>query len=101
MYIVNTSFMVDPAMHQQWLDLIRKHYIPLIIERGYARPVFSRLITDSIPEHFTYSIQVEVPDIPAYNTLTQEIFSEYTEIAGPLFGDRVLWFTSLLKKEDY
>ena len=54
MYIVNTSFMVDPAVQTQWLDLVRKHYIPLIIDRGFARPVFTRVVSEEINEHFTY-----------------------------------------------
>ena len=101
MYIVNTSFMVDPAVQTQWLDLVRKHYIPLIIDRGFARPVFTRVVSEEITEHFTYSSQTEAPDIPAYRVLTGEIFAEYAQIAAPLFGDKVVWFTSLLKKEDY
>ena len=27
MYIVNTSFMVDPAIHDRWLESLRKHYL--------------------------------------------------------------------------
>ena len=98
MYIVNTTFVVAPEAQQMWLDILKEKYIPFLRERGYTSLVFSRIVSVEAVDEFTYSLQAEVEDIPAYQTLTGEIFEEYRRIADPLFGDKVLWFTTLMKK---
>lgn len=98
MYIVNTTFVVAPEAQQLWLDILKNKYVPFLRERGYTSLVFSRVISAEAVDQLTYSLQTEVEDIPAYQTLTGEIFEEYRRIADPLFGDKVLWFTTLMKK---
>ncbi len=98
MYIVNTTFVVAPETQQLWLDIIKDKYVPFLRERGYTSLVFSRVISAEAVDQFTYSLQTEVEDIPSYQALTGEIFEEYRRIADPLFGDKVLWFTTLMKK---
>lgn len=98
MYIVNTSFTVDHTVHARWLELIAGQYFPFLRENGYAEFVFTRVISAEASDHFIYSLQVPVPDLEQYRRLTGEIFREYEQIAGPVFGERVLWFTSLMKR---
>lgn len=98
MYLVNTSFTVDHTVHACWLELMAGRYLPFLREKGFAEFVFTRVISVEASDHFTYSLQVPVPDLEQYRRLTGEVFGEYEQIAGPLFGDRVLWFTSLMKR---
>ncbi len=100
MYLVNTSFAVEPAVHDSWLGIIKGHYIPLLIERGFEVAALSRVISVEPVQHFTWSLLVAVPDMARYMELTEEVFGEYLTLAGPLFGDSVMWFTSLMKKEN-
>ena len=58
MYIVNTSFMVDPAIHDRWLESLRKHYLPLLAAQGFDKITFTRVLPATAEEHFTYSLQV-------------------------------------------
>lgn len=97
MYLVNTTFSVEPAVHGQWLRLIREDYIPMLGRKGYDVAAFSRVLHAENTGHYTYSLLVRVPDIPHYQELTGEIFAEYTALAGELWGSHVLWFTSLMK----
>ena len=78
MYIVNTSFMVDPAIHDRWLESLRKHYLPLLAAQGFDKITFTRVLPATAEEHFTDSLQ-----------------------ARDLFGDKLMWFNSLLKKVEY
>ena len=100
MYIVNTSFMVEPSVHDRWLDFIKKQYIPALAARDFRRVVFTRLLSASAEDHFTYSLQVELDDMDRYRQFSEELFPEYTAIATGLFNDKVLWFNSLLKRVD-
>ena len=53
MYIVNTSFMVDPAIHDRWLESLRKHYLPLLAAQGFDKITFTRVLPATAEEHFT------------------------------------------------
>ncbi|MDL2320373.1 DUF4286 family protein [Alistipes sp. OttesenSCG-928-B03] len=98
MYLVNTTFAVEYDVHDRWFELVRGKYVPLLEENGYNIVALSRVISAEATGHFTYSLLVGADDIPAYQRLTDELFGEYLAVAGPLFGDRVVWFTSLMKK---
>ncbi len=108
MYIVNTSFMVEVAVHAQWYDFFVRKFIPYLREAGFGsndtegqrRIIFTRVLTDNGDPHYTYSLQIEVPDTGEYQRFMQDMMSEYSTIARPLFGDQALHFTSLLKKID-
>ena len=100
MYLTNTTFVVEPSVQTQWLDIIKKHYLPLLEKSGYELASFSRVISAEAVDHFTYSILVNLPDMASYKALTENLFPEYLTIADPLFGSQVLWFTTLMKKID-
>lgn len=97
MYIVNTTFVVEPTVQNQWLEIIKDKYIPFLHQSGYASTTFARVISVEAVDHFTYSLQVGVQDMRQYEALTGEIFSNYLGVAEPMFGTKVLWFTSLMK----
>lgn len=98
MYIVNTTFVVENQDQNRWLEIIKDKYIPFLKQNGFDRLVFTRIISIEAVEQFTYSLQVEVGNIDDYKRLTGEIFAEYDSIAISLFAERVVWFTSLMKK---
>ena len=100
MYLVNTSFAVEPSVRDSWLRIIKENYIPLLEQRGYAVAAFSRVVSVDPVDHFTYSLLVGVTDMARYAELTEDVFGEYLAIADPLFGSGVMWFTSLMKKEE-
>lgn len=106
MYIVNTTFIVEPPVHEQWYDLFVNKFMPYLRQAGFGgdtpdcqqRIVFTRMLTDNGDPHYTYSLQVEVTDTAEYQRFMQDVMGEYSTIAGPLFGEQALHFTSLLKK---
>lgn len=98
MYIVNASFMVEPAIHDRWYDLFTTKILIHLRAEGFEKVLFTRVLTDNGDPHYTYSLQVDVPDTGEYQRFMQDVMGEYSSIAGPLFGEQVLHFTSLLKK---
>ncbi|MDD3108117.1 MAG: DUF4286 family protein [Alistipes sp.] len=98
MYIVNTSFMVDPSVHDCWMESLRKHYLPLLQQEAFGRVTFTRVLSAGPEDHYTYSLQIEVDTISQYKHLTEELLTDYTQILQTLFADRVLWFNSLMKQ---
>lgn len=98
MYILNTSFMVDYDVHELWFDTFTKRFIPFLKENGFSGLVFTKVMTNESEGHFTYSLQVNMPDLSRYNEFNEQIMGEYNTIAGPVFGDKALYFCSLLKR---
>ena len=100
MYILNISFMVDYDVHDHWLDSFRNRFLPHLRQAGFAEPVFTKVISNESDGHFTYSLQIPMPDLERYKELTEEIMGDYGNTYFPVYGEKVLWFVSLLKKVD-
>ena len=98
MYILNTSFMVDYDIHAHWLDTFRNRFLPFLQEAGFDEPVFTKVISNDNEGHFTYSLQIPLADLSRYKEYTEEIMREYAETYSPVYGEKVLWFMSLMKK---
>ncbi len=101
MYIVNTSFMVEYAVHAQWLDTMTRHFLRLVASAGFSDITFTRVLTNESDGHFTYSLQVSVSDMTGYHRFIRDLLSEYIAVAGPAFGEQALHFTSLLKRVEW
>lgn len=95
MYIVSTTFIVEPSVHGQWYEFFTKKFVPSLSARS---TVLTRVLTDSGDAHYTYSLQVDAIDIADYQLFTTEDLDQCVEFCANLFGDKVLHFTTLLKK---
>lgn len=98
MYILNTSFMVDHDVHDRWLDGFRNRFLPFLREAGFAAPTFTRVVSNDAEGHFTYSLQIPLADLSRYKEFTEDILGDYAATHGPVYGEKVVWFVSLLKR---
>lgn len=98
MYILNTSFMVDHDVHERWLATFRGRFLPFLREAGFAEPLFTRVVSNDNEGHSTYSLQLPMADLSHYKEYTEEILADYAATTTPVFGEKVVWFVSLLKK---
>ena len=98
MYIVNTTFIVDFAVHESWLNVIKNMYIPFIKEAGFNEITLTRVISIEAAGEFTYSLQVGLCDLEQYHRFSKTVLVEYDTLATPIFGEKVVLFTTLLKK---
>lgn len=98
MYILNTSFMVEPEAHDGWYKLLINRFLPEVRKAGLGPIKFCRVLGVVAEDHHTYSLQVELDDMLQYKEFTEDLFPQYTEIAGPIYGEKVLHFATLMKK---
>lgn len=98
MYIVNTTFIVESTAQDAWLNIIRNMYIPFVQSNGFNDITFTRIISTEPTREFTYSIQVGISDMEQYNIFMERVLVEYSAITTPIFGEKIVWFTSLMKK---
>lgn len=98
MYILNTTFVVEPPIHAAWYDIVTNKYIPFVRDEGYSIIAFSRILNAEQTAHYTYSLQIDIDDIADYQRFINDIMGEYTTITNPIFGEQALHFCTLLKK---
>ncbi len=98
MYIVNTTFVIEPQVHGQWYEFITAKFIPHLGVEGFEVLVFSRVLHEESTGHYTYSLQVNAPEMADYQKFVSDILSEYSSTATAMFGERALHFTTLLKR---
>lgn len=90
--------MVEPKAHQSWYSMLTDKFIPLLRAEGFTRFTLTRVLTNNNDGHYTYSLQVEVDNIPSYQRFMEQMIGQYTDIALPAFGENALHFSTLLKR---
>ncbi len=97
-YIVNTTYIVMPAMHGAWYKFMMESFIPSIEKNElYGSTRFTRLLSSEVEKHFTYSLQIDCGELEAYHNYMKKILPEYVEFTSQLFDAEVTHFVSLLK----
>lgn len=97
MYIINTTFIVEPIVHEQWYEFFTKKIVPYLREQGFNSLLFTRVLTDDNNSHYTYSLQIADSEISDYQVFMSNAMTEYSKIASPWFAEKALHYTSLLK----
>lgn len=97
MYIINTSFIVEPPVHGQWYEFFTMKFIPYLRENGFTNLIFTRVLTDENNPHYTYSLQIPESSITDYERFMNDAMKEYSAVAAPWFAEKALHYTSLLK----
>lgn len=98
MYIINTSFVVEGAIHGNWYEFMTEKFIVHLKTLGYKDIIFTRVLSDQVEKHFTYSLQIHLDSIPDYQKYINEVMKEYIDITNPIYGIKVLYLNTLLKK---
>lgn len=98
MYIVNTTFVIQPLVHDMWYGFFVEKIIPQIKAQGYNICAFTRVLHEQSEGHYSYSLQVQARDITEVQKFQTEVIQEYAVLARKLYNDNVLHFTSVLKK---
>ncbi|MFI3295142.1 MAG: DUF4286 family protein [Rikenellaceae bacterium] len=98
MYIINTTFVVEPAVHGRWYEFCTQKFIPHLQSIGMQVLVFSRILHEESTGHYSYSLQINAPQISDYQQFMREPLAEYVESARAQYGEQTLHFTTLLKK---
>ncbi len=101
MYIVSTSFVIDPSVHDPWFNFFKTNFMKYLTDNGFEKNVLTRLLSEEAVTQYTYSLQVYVDNLPEYKRFMEEALSEYIKISVPLFGVNALYFSSLLKMVEY
>ena len=101
MYIVNTSFFVDPSVYNAWFDILTTKFLPFLKNQECEIVSFARILSNEPAEHYAFSLITKAEDMPGYQRYMDELLPEYDRLAQAMFGERVMALTTLMKKIDH
>ncbi len=87
--------MVEPKSEERFREVYRVGVRPLLDGR---RTTTCRVLSEKHEGHFTFSLQVELDSLLEFSELRASI-SEV--LSAESFGEEVLWFSTLLKREEF
>ena len=98
MIIYNITSKVGGRKQHDWLDWIRKVYIPEIIATGTFYDFrICELLEQEDPDGATYAIQFFTDSMENYKTFQRNYADRMGEKVRDLFGEDCLGFCTLLK----
>lgn len=87
-----------PSVHGNWYKFMEDKFIPSISSNHiFGNIRFTRLLSEQVEKHFTYSLQIDCADMSVYQNFMSEILPEYSEFTTSMFDVEVVHFVSLLK----
>lgn len=98
MIIYNTTYQIDPSVHEEALSWIRSELIPsLLVSKHLTNPRLVRVMTDD-PANNSYSLQLEVESIAVLNEWYKAHGASIYAGLTKKYGNNLLGFTTLLEQ---
>lgn len=99
MYLLNTTFVIQPGAFSNWKKFIKSVYIPLSLdELKFEDVTIMKIYAQQEDGDLTYSVQFKTPHIEYIQFYQQEIQPRLLRELGKVFGDTVLPFSTILEE---
>lgn len=98
MVIINQTFNVEQPILSQWIDWLKIVYIPEVMSSGlFTDHKILRLLSEDAANGQTFAVQFSMPSATYVNISENEFMDKYESLARKNFGDKVLFFRSVLE----
>ncbi|GEP95261.1 DUF4286 family protein [Chitinophaga cymbidii] len=98
MLIYNVTIKVSPAIHESWLEWMKKEHIPEIMATGLFHDYrICRLLDQDDSEGPTYAVQYFTDTLENYHTYLQEHASLLRQKSFDAFGDQFVAFRTVMQ----
>lgn len=98
MIIYNITIKVDFSIHNEWLNWMKEKHLPKVMETGmFLSNRLCRLIDPVDNDGFTYAIQYFAKDISKIRSYKNDCAPSLNKEHQTLFGDKAVFFKTLLK----
>lgn len=95
--ILNTTYLVGTEVEQRFLNWLRSSYVPMALETKLVFDARLMKVLTSEEEGISYSLQFTSKDARDLNAFKKEVFAPSEVELRRLFGERVLYFSTILK----
>ncbi len=98
MIIINQTFNVEPSVMQDWVDWLKKVYVPEVMASGFFTDNrIMRLLSEDIENGNTFAVQFSMPTTTYVNVSEDDFMYKFERMASQNFGDKVLFFRTVLE----
>lgn len=94
MYLYNTSFHISSSIEAEFLDWLRRIYIPLCIEHGFENPLLTRVLTSIHPNCSAFAFQVMSNDIKLIEEWEMGHRKQLMKTMFKLWGENCMIFST-------
>ena len=99
MYLVNTTFLVEPALEKVFPAEIEDFICAVEKDTDLHSPVLTRVnapAADDEPEGVNFALQFRAPSGEAMKKYHDELLPQLFRMLYKRYGDKVLYFTTIL-----
>ena len=94
MFLYNTSFHIASSIEEEFLDWLRRNYIPVCIDHGFEKPLLTRVLTSIHPECSAFAFQVISNDIELIETWEKDSRTRLIADMFRLWGENCMAFST-------
>lgn len=98
MFIFNTTYTVHESAQTAWLKHTKTITIPDMIDDGFHSPKLMRIDHIVEPGYFNFALQFCADNKEFIERWQNEIQPEYTMEHRRIFGDKVLFFCTVMEE---
>lgn len=96
--IFNTTFIIDEAIEQEWIDFIRNHYVAYLRKNDLTRDILFTKVSIDQPEGKTYSLQLIFDSQESIELFKKNHLWILEEKLRTKYKNRYLCFSSMLNE---
>lgn len=101
MYIFNQTFSVDPSVFDTWTGWTKTEYIPEVMASGFFEQfLILKLLSPIAENQHTYALQFFANEQIQIEEVEQLFELNFEFKIATKFGDKVLFFRTLLENSD-
>lgn len=101
MLIINTTYHVSKTVEHDWVNWVKKDYIPAVIKTGLlVRPRFHQVFMDGEDNSNAYALQFEVENFEKLEYWSNQFGKKLKTTLSEMFEEKVLGFTTLMEVID-
>ncbi len=102
MIIYNITFHVDNTILEEYIEFLKKQYIPEALKGEILEsPRLCKILADSKDGSSSYSLQFHVENTNLLNDWWKENGNRLNDLMLERFADKVMGFTTLLESIDH
>jgi antibiotic biosynthesis monooxygenase (ABM) superfamily enzyme len=100
MIILNETIILDPEVHNEWLNWLKTVHIPTVMASGYFSSHHILKVLNSPNEGFTYCVQYHTDSLDNYHRYEQSIATQLKNTHLKKFENKLVLFESIMEFVD-
>ncbi|GAB3919973.1 DUF4286 family protein [Mucilaginibacter myungsuensis] len=98
MIVYNETYVMDPAIEQEWLDFMRNDQIPAIMKYGWFNTYKILTILDSPNEGVTYCVQFTTDKLSNYDFFKRQHLQNFHLKHNAKFENKFVLFNTVMQE---